>query len=195
MNNDEFVSSQETSDVIGDASDTIEDVSDVIVDASDTIEDVSDVIADASYVEDSASGIIERISERLDEDDEAAEGVSETMQGARETTGKTTGETLGQAESSESATKSIINNIKAKSIWLRLFFMLATALLYSVSRLVVGAIIVLQFFFVLFTGKTNKKLLSSGQALSTYTYQIICYLTFNTEERPFPFDSDWPKAE
>ena len=195
MNNDEFVSSQETSDVIGDASDTIEDVSDVIADASDTIEDVSDVIADASYVEDSASGIIERISERLDEDDETAEGVSETMQGARETTGKTTGETLGQAESSESATKSIINNIKAKSIWLRLFFMLATTLLYSVSRLVVGAIIVLQFFFVLFTGKTNKKLLSSGQALSTYTYQIICYLTFNTEERPFPFDSDWPKAE
>ena len=181
MNNDEFVSSQETSDVIGDA--------------SDTIEDVSDVIADASYVEDSASGIIERISERLDEGDEAAEGVSETMQGARETTGKTTGETLGQAESSESATKSIINNIKAKSIWLRLFFMLVTALLYSVSRLVVGAIIVLQFFFVLFTGKTNKKLLSSGQALSTYTYQIICYLTFNTEERPFPFDTEWPKAE
>ena len=178
MNNDEFVSSQETSDVIGDA--------------SDTIEDVSDVIADASYVEDSASGIIERISERLDEGDEAAEGVSETMQGASETTGKTTGETLGQAES---ATKSIINNIKAKSIWLRLFFMLATTLLYSVSRLVVGAIIVLQFFFVLFTGKTNKQLLSSGQALSTYTYQIICYLTFNTEERPFPFDSDWPKAE
>ena len=189
MNNDEFVSSQETSDVIGDA--------------SDTIEDVSDVIADASYVEDSASGIIEGIIERLDEDDEAAEGVSETMQGASETIGQTTSqttsettsETLGQAESSESLTKSIINNIKAKSIWLRLFFMLVTALLYSVSRLVVGAIIVLQFFFVLFTGKTNKKLLSSGQALSTYTYQIICYLTFNTEERPFPFDSDWPKAE
>ena len=181
MNNDEFVSSQETSDVIGDA--------------SDTIEDVSDVIADASYVEDSASGIIEGIIERLDEDDEAAEGVSETMQGASETIGQTTSETLGQAESSESLTKSIINNIKAKSIWLRLFFMLVTALLYSVSRLVVGAIIVLQFFFMLFTGKTNKKLLSSGQALSTYTYQIICYLTFNTEERPFPFDSDWPKAE
>jgi hypothetical protein len=31
-----------------------------------------------------------------------------------------------------------------------------------------------------------------GQALATYTYQIIRYLTFNTEERPFPFDSDWP---
>ncbi|MEJ2140219.1 MAG: DUF4389 domain-containing protein [Gammaproteobacteria bacterium] len=26
--------------------------------------------------------------------------------------------------------------------------------------------------------------------MATYTYQIIRYLTFNTDERPFPFDSD-----
>ena len=73
--------------------------------------------------------------------------------------------------------------------------MLVIALLYSVSRLVVGAVVMLQFFFVLFTGKTNNHLLSFGQALSTYTYQVISYLTFNTEERPFPFDTEWPKAE
>ncbi|MGB5259977.1 MAG: DUF4389 domain-containing protein [Gammaproteobacteria bacterium] len=28
--------------------------------------------------------------------------------------------------------------------------------------------------------------------MATYTYQIINYLTFNTEDRPFPFDLDWP---
>ena len=45
---------------------------------------------------------------------------------------------------------------------------------------------------MLFTGETNKLLEKFGQSLATDTYQIICYLTFNTEEWPFPFDLDWP---
>lgn len=87
---------------------------------------------------------------------------------------------------------SLKKNLKSRSAWLRLFFMLVVVLLYSVSRLVVSAVVVLQFCWVLFTGETNKRLVNLGQALATYTYQIICYLTFNTEERPFPFDADWP---
>lgn len=88
--------------------------------------------------------------------------------------------------------QSLKKNLTSRSTWLRLFFMLVVVLLYSVSRLVVSAVVVLQFFWVLFTGETNKRLVNLGQALATYTYQIICYLTFNTEERPFPFDADWP---
>jgi len=44
----------------------------------------------------------------------------------------------------------------------------------------------------LFTAETNKALEQLGQSLATYTYQIVRYLTYNTEERPFPFDLDWP---
>lgn len=89
---------------------------------------------------------------------------------------------------------SLTKNLKSRSTWLRLFFMLVMALLYSVSRLVIGVVVLLQFFWVLFTGKTNEQLLKFGQSLATYTYQIVRYLTFNTEERPFPFDADWPTA-
>lgn len=89
---------------------------------------------------------------------------------------------------------SLANNLKSKSTWMRLFFMFVIALLYSVSRVVVGAVVVVQFFWVLLTGEANQKLQIFGQALSTYTYQIILYLTFNTEERPFPFDADWPNS-
>lgn len=84
------------------------------------------------------------------------------------------------------------NNLKSKSIWMRLLFMLVITFLYSVSRIIVGAVVVVQFFWVLFTGKTNQKLQVFGKSLATYTNQIILYLTFNTEERPFPFDVDWP---
>jgi Flp pilus assembly protein TadB len=83
-------------------------------------------------------------------------------------------------------------NLKTRSTWLRLFFMFVIILLYSVSRVVVSVVVLLQFFWVLFTAQTNKPLKTFGQSLATYTYQIIRYLTFNTEERPFPFDLDWP---
>jgi hypothetical protein len=83
-------------------------------------------------------------------------------------------------------------NLKTRSTWLRLFFMFVVILLYSVSRVVVSVVVLLQFFWVLFTGETNKPLEKFGQSLATYTYQSIRYLTFNTEDRPFPFDLDWP---
>lgn len=83
-------------------------------------------------------------------------------------------------------------NVKSRSTWLRLFFMIVIAILYGVSRLVVGLVVVLQFFWVLFTGKTNPPLENFAQSLATYTYQIIRYLTFVSDQRPFPFDMDWP---
>ena len=83
-------------------------------------------------------------------------------------------------------------NLKTRSTWLRLFFMFVVILMYSVSRVVVGVVVLLQFFSVLFTADTNKPLVTFGQSLATYTYQIVRYLTFNTEQRPFPFDLDWP---
>jgi hypothetical protein len=45
---------------------------------------------------------------------------------------------------------------------------------------------------VLFTGKPNERLKDTGLSLAQYVYQVIEYLTFNTEVRPFPFDAEWP---
>ncbi len=84
------------------------------------------------------------------------------------------------------------DNIKSRSTWLRLLFMIIIAIIYGLSRLVLGAVVLLQFLWVLFTGATNARLTGFGQSLATYTYQIVRYLTFNTESRPFPFDEDWP---
>lgn len=85
-------------------------------------------------------------------------------------------------------------NQESQTIWMRLLFMVIFLFLYGVSRVVVTAVVVLQFFWVLFTDKPNVRLSTLGESLATYTYQIICYLTFNTEERPFPIDRDWPQG-
>ena len=86
------------------------------------------------------------------------------------------------------------DNIKSKSTWLRLFFMIVVCLLWGVSRVVIAAVIVIQFFWVLFTGEVNQGLKHLGEQLARYSYQIIRYLTFNAEDRPFPFDLDWPST-
>jgi len=100
--------------------------------------------------------------------------------------------TGSEQEDSPESTTSFTSNIKSRRSWMRLFFMLVVVLLYGVSRIVTGAVVVLQFFWLLFTGGSNARLQQLGQTLATYTYQIILYLTFNTEQRPFPFDADWP---
>jgi len=82
-------------------------------------------------------------------------------------------------------------HLLARSTWLRGFLMLLFAIIYYLTIMATGSVILLQFGFLLFTGKLNERLLPMGQALSTYIYQILLYLTYNSDDKPFPF-RDWP---
>ena len=86
-------------------------------------------------------------------------------------------------------------NVKTKSTWLRLLFMVVIGVTWSIAVFVTGAVIIVNFFYVLFTGKSNNKLTEFGQSLATYLYQVARFMTFNTETRPFPIDEDWPAGE
>lgn len=83
-------------------------------------------------------------------------------------------------------------NLKSRSTWMRLLFMLVLGAIYAISRVVVFAVVVLQFLIALFAGQPNERLSSLGHALGVYTCEIIDYLTYHADERPFPFDRDWP---
>jgi hypothetical protein len=85
------------------------------------------------------------------------------------------------------------DNNNPSSIWLRLLFMILFLALWSISRVVIFAVVVLQFFWVLLSGQTNSRLSQFGLSLATYSYQIVRYLTFDSDEQPFPFD-DWPNG-
>lgn len=82
-------------------------------------------------------------------------------------------------------------NVMDTNIWMRLVFMLLFAVVFAATRVVLVAVIAVQFLWVLFTANRNEKLLSFGSQLATFLYQIYRYLSFNTEKRPFPFD-DFP---
>lgn len=84
-------------------------------------------------------------------------------------------------------------NIRETKTWLRALYMLLFAIIYAVTEVILTAVVVFQFLLVLFTGKTNPRLLKFGQSLSTFIYQILQYLTFNTESQPYPY-GEWPKG-
>lgn len=94
----------------------------------------------------------------------------------------------------KSTSSGVEKNVKQKSTWVRLFFMIILACLYGLSRLVIAAVVVIQFFYVLLTGETKGQLKSFGHSLAIYSYEVIDYLTFNTEVKPFPFEGDWPTS-
>ena len=88
----------------------------------------------------------------------------------------------------------IKQKILDKNTWLRGLYMLLFILIAGVARFVIAVVVLFQFFSVLITGNTNAQLLTLGQNLSTYIYQITLFLTFNSELRPFPF-SGWPDGK
>ena len=88
----------------------------------------------------------------------------------------------------------IKENLKQQSTWLRGLYMLMFALFYSIAEIVLFAVVFIQFLLVLFTGKTNPRLLKLGQEIATYVYQILQYLTFNSDYQSYPFGA-WPNGE
>lgn len=96
------------------------------------------------------------------------------------------------AAMSETST-SITEHLTARPTWIRGLFILLFAIIYRVAGVVLAAVAIVQFGFVLFTGQRNERLLGVGESLGRFYYQVARYVTFNTEERPFPF-SDWPGA-
>jgi hypothetical protein len=98
----------------------------------------------------------------------------------------------GDESGSDSQNNDLEKHVTAKSTWIRLFFMVLFAVLYGISRIVTGAVVVIQFFHVLLTGETNERLKTFGHSLALYSFQVVDYLTFNTETKPFPLDEEWP---
>ena len=49
-----------------------------------------------------------------------------------------------------------------------------------------------QFVVLIIVGKINEPVRSFGQNLSTYLYQVVRFLTYTSEQRPFPFGTAWP---
>jgi hypothetical protein len=81
-------------------------------------------------------------------------------------------------------TKATLTNLET---WKRGLFMIVFCIISGLAKLIVMLVAVFQFITLLFKGQVNETVIPFGQNLSTYLYQITLFLTFKTDEMPFPF--------
>ena len=103
--------------------------------------------------------------------------------------------TVDQVASEQVAGSKVEENLKSRTTWLRLLFMAIYGLVAWLAGMVGLVVVVLGFFWVLFTGEVNRELRQIGQAIASYIYEIVRYLTFNTDDKPFPFGGAWPSGK
>lgn len=84
--------------------------------------------------------------------------------------------------------------ITTGAFWFRIIFMMVFFLAFQITKLLVGLGVCLQVIFLALTGEKNLFLQQTGANLTAYTYQLYRYLTFNSEEKPFPFAA-WPEGD
>ena len=86
------------------------------------------------------------------------------------------------------------SNLTSGRTWLRCLYMIFFAVCLQVASIVLWVLVVLQFLFALISGSDNENLRDFGQTLSKFIYQALSFLTFNSDDKPFPF-ADWPEVD
>lgn len=85
-------------------------------------------------------------------------------------------------------------NLLNLDTWIRLLYMILFVMLLVVARFVVLLVAILQFLVVLVTGDDNRNLRTLGQGVGQWICQAVFFLTYNSEEKPYPF-TDWPETQ
>lgn len=83
-------------------------------------------------------------------------------------------------------------NLTHGDAWLRVFFIIVFAFVYWVVNWVLAAVVLVQVCWSLITANTSERLRDFGSSLGQYLRQIVRFITYNSEDMPFPF-ADWPE--
>ena len=89
---------------------------------------------------------------------------------------------------------SVKEHAKNVDTWVRGLFIIIFGVIFYVLYIVIWLLVILQFLFKVLTGNLNENLSNFSVSLTRFAFQILLYITFQSEERPFPF-SPWPKGE
>ena len=76
----------------------------------------------------------------------------------------------------------------ARALYIILYLIIARLI-----SMVLFVIAITQYIYSWLTGEPNEKILQFTEGLSEYAKQLVSYVGFNTDEKPWPF-GDWPDA-
>lgn len=78
--------------------------------------------------------------------------------------------------------------VKDRQQWLRLLFMLLYAVVLYMTMWIMGVVVLVQLIFKLATGNTQSGVTHFAADLTTFINQMVRFLTYQTEIRPYPFN-------
>lgn len=78
-------------------------------------------------------------------------------------------------------------NLLSLDQWIRMLLMAGYLLVVWVLGLVLLVIMITQTLVVLITGELNTNLQRFGAIATAYLYQIVIFLVYGTDDKPFPF--------
>lgn len=81
-----------------------------------------------------------------------------------------------------------------RNIWLRGLLMVLMGLAYQLTATLLVFVAIIQFVLALLNDAPNLRLMAFGRSMGRYQSQIANFVSFATEQAPFPF-SDWPTGE
>ena len=93
------------------------------------------------------------------------------------------------AKKSSINTKAFVN----PQHWIRLLLMIVYLFVNYFIRFAIIFIAIIQFFFIMLTNNSNEQLLAFSKSLARFSYQIMVFVLYVSEEKPFPF-TPWPEA-
>ena len=90
-------------------------------------------------------------------------------------------------------TEKVKENVQKPYIWNRFFYMVILLIAFNLAKLILYSTMILQFASRLISTKKLDKLDPLAIELSHYLKNVMLYLTFNSEQKPFPF-ADWQES-
>lgn len=87
---------------------------------------------------------------------------------------------------------SVQENAKNVDTWVRGLFILIFGVIFYFLYIIIWLLVIFQFLTKVITGNLNENLSNLSVGLTRFASQVLLYITFQSEERPFPF-SPWPK--
>ena len=88
--------------------------------------------------------------------------------------------------------KELKSKLTSKETWLRLVLMIVYAVVAYFVQFIIWVLAFVQFLMTLFLGCPNKDIQGFTVGLSGFMGHIFKYLTYNIDDRPFPF-TPWKK--
>jgi hypothetical protein len=88
--------------------------------------------------------------------------------------------------------KDIFSNALSSAFWMKTLYVLGFYFLYKILQILVSILVVVQWLSCLIYSERNQRITEFSGSLSQYIFTILRYITYVSDQKPYPL-SDWPK--